>query len=130
MKRKQLTFQDSDAEFFTDVVFMVEADSFAQLKLWQENEASKRVTWKEVTAGNLVRVGLLDGRPVNIDIGWAFLNGKRVMFWTAVSQVVDHVMIDAWFERFGGHILWDGTRPAHCDAMNFHHCLRAIGAIS
>lgn len=132
MAAKLLPFQKTDAEFFEDVVVIVEADDFAQHALWSmyhRNPAygAKVETWKEVPAGKMVTVGKLDKRPVAIVLNWAILNGKKVLFWFASSQVVDHKMIDTWFDHFAKN---KGARIASCDAQNFHQVLDVVGRTS
>lgn len=135
MAAKRLPFQKADAEFFKDVAFIVEADDFSRHALWNLYHTKpaygvKVASWEEVMVGKMVKVGELDGRPVNIVLSWAILNGKRVMFWFACSQVVDHKMISAWFDHFAKNIRWDnGTRSARCDASNFHHVLDVVGRV-
>lgn len=105
--------------------FLVEANSFEAQCLWVEHARDGRVQWEQ-GHGYAVTVGSLDNRPVVVSIMWNRLNGRWVAFWHACSQVVDHVMIDAWLgKHFSG--TWDnGTRRATCDAMNFHHCIHAM----
>jgi hypothetical protein len=116
--------------------FVVEASSFERQALWEgwAKDASglsgvsvrpnrDRIDWRDQSRGWLEQVGELDARPVNISLSIAWLNGHPVLFYEAVSQVVDWKRIEAWF-RERCWPLWDnGTRRAHCDAMNFHHCL-------
>lgn len=124
------------------IAFVVEATSYEQLSLWQQwsTEAQKGdlawtppkrlrtnfVAWEGDRAGWMVEVGKVNGAPVCISMMGATLDGVRVLFYEATSRVVDWGMIEAWFKE-NCWPRWDsGTRRAHCDAMNFHHCLDAI----
>ena len=111
---------------FSETVFVVEATSFERMMLWAENDRRKRVRWEADGHGWLLQVGELGGMPVSVSFVWARLNGYRVVFCEATSQVVDHRQVEAWLEA-NCNPRWDGgTRRAHCDAMNFHHCLSHI----
>ena len=105
--------------------FLVEANSFETLTLWVNHAKDGAMAWDQ-GHGFAVTVGNLDSRPVCVSMTWNMLDGRWVAFWNACSQVVDHVMVDAWLEEnFKG--TWDnGSRRASCDAMNFHHCLQAL----
>lgn len=121
-------YQDVEAAL-KDTVFLVEATSFETHMLWAEHAEDgilhKNVKWRQHTTW-VVEVGKLGGRPVCICLTWNSVNEALVCFWHATSQVVDHKMIEAWFEKnYEGK--WDGgTRRATCDAWNFHHCLDVI----
>lgn len=118
--------------------FVVEASSFETQALWERfaddakdlvprmNEA--RIDWKDQSRGWLVTVGMLDQRPVCVSLSISTLNGHAVLFYEVTSEVVDHAQIEDWF-RERCWPLWDhGTRRAHCNAMNFHHCLEICRA--
>jgi hypothetical protein len=110
---------------FAETVFLIQATDFERHKLWEED--GKATGWEQDAAGLLLRMGELDGRPVNVSLVWARLRGCLVLFWTPVSQVVDYAQIEAWFARHCKPPLWDqGRRLAETDAANFHMALHAI----
>lgn len=116
---------DTLEELLTTAQFVVEATSFEQRTLWER--WSDRVHWEEHSRGWLETIGEVNGRPVNLVIHPARLNGCVVLFYEAVSQVVDWKQIEDWFKS---HCWpkWDkDIRRAHCDAANFHHCLEVVG---
>lgn len=127
-------FKDSHKQLFEGVVFLVEATSNEQQAFWSDwfykpkFETNLIKDWQEMSIGNIIEIGRLDNRPVNIAINWAFLEGYRVMFYDAVSQVVDYKMVEDWIKHFSfDTIKWDnGHRWAHCDSSNFHLCISAI----
>lgn len=130
---KMYKYLDSDKVFFQDVVFLVEATHHEQFVFWQDYfhkpkyDHCKINKWEQVTVGRLVQIGELDNRPINISINWAVLEGYLVMFYEAVSQVVDHAMVDKWIEHWSKDIKYDnGYRWAHTDSNNFHHCIHAV----
>lgn len=112
------------AEALAGVMFVVEATDFEKQYLWTSHH--KNVTWDSRAGGYLVTVGHLDDRPVCLSIWFAQIDGQRVMFFHATSQVVDYRMVDAWLNA-NCSPTWDaGTRKARTDAQNFHLCLEAI----
>jgi hypothetical protein len=115
---------------FADTVFFVEANSFEQLKLWETNAAGNwwpKLPWEEDCKGFMETIGYLSNRPVCVSFSFAKINGRRICFFDPTSQVVDHKMIEKWFEEncFPVH---RGNLFAQCDAMNFHHCLEVCRA--
>lgn len=143
-----MKFHKEDKKYFEDVVFLVEADSYSSLALWEshsteyltlpfaakenEEQVKLRVNWEQVYRGHCLTLGYIDKRPTTVDISYAIINGKKIMFYYGASQLVDHEMIKEWLHHFSlKTIRWDGgTRWAHCDAMNFHLCLDAIEELS
>lgn len=120
-----LPFRDEDSEYFKDVVYLVEANSYEKLMLWGEyydsptaERAHCFTTWEQESSGWGITVGFIEDMPVCVSISYAKLNGKRVMFYTDTSTVVDHRMIEKWLRHF--------TQAPECNAMNFHHCLHHI----
>lgn len=109
--------------------FVVEASSYEQQALWEKHaleaggDSNTRVHWVDQTRGWLVEVGKLDGRPVCVNVRGSLLNGLAVLFYEATSEVVDWRMIENWFQERCWPKWDNGTRRAHCDADNFHHCL-------
>lgn len=108
---------------FAETVFCVEATDYEKLLLWEKYHNHR--SWVQDSRGLHLTVGSLDNRPVAINCFWNIIDGRRILFWSACSQVVDHLQIEKWFDENCTPI-WDGNRQARCDAMNFHHCMRAI----
>lgn len=135
-KVKKTTFrrQSEDKELFDDVVFLVEATSTEHHMLWCDRfykpvaDFTSVKSWKQEGRGLMITIGEIDERPICVDIQWDWIEGKRVMFYYGCSQLVDHKMIEDWLKYWTlDKIRWDnGTRWAHCNAMNFHHCLDAV----
>ncbi len=120
-----IKFNESHAALFNDVEFVVEANSFEKHVLWTHYGIDLRLSgkfpWHDEDSGKSAQIGTVDGRPVCLSIEYVIINNKRVMFYDAMSQVVDHRLIDEWFSFY--------SRKDRCGAQNFHHCLAAIGAI-
>jgi hypothetical protein len=107
---------------FSDCEYLIEANSFEVLALWKEWHVA--VPWKEDGSGFMFKVGSLGGRPVMLSFSFAHINGHRVAFYDSPSQVVDHKKIDN-FLRKNFAVTHEG-RWAHCDAMNFGHCISCV----
>jgi hypothetical protein len=113
---------------YDDVVFVVEADDFAQQALWERWH--KKLSWQPSTRGEMIQIGLLSDRPVVITLFIHTLQGHKVLFYSATSQVVDHKMVEEWFDE---HCCpkWDnGTRTARTDANNFHHVINHLDSLT
>lgn len=106
-----------------NVVFLVEANSFERMKLWEE--FSHKHSWVQDNEGYLEIIGTLDNRPVCISFVFVKIDGFLVAFCDASSEVVDYKMINDWFDKNCNPLTKD-NRKARCDAMNFHTCLQAI----
>jgi hypothetical protein len=113
-------------------VFVVEASSFEHQSLWERwakqsaSPVNSLLDWRDCGRGWLIQVGTLDRRPINLNISGATLNGYNVLFYEAVSQVIDWAQIEKWFKKHCWPKWDNGTRRAHCDAMNFHHCVEVV----
>lgn len=105
---------------FAETVYLVEATDYEQLALWKEWHQFVP-SWVEDSSGYGLEVGRRAGLPVVVSVTWAIINGKRVCFYEAVSQMVDHGMVEKW-----RHEEFPKLRGAHCNAMNFAHCLEAL----
>lgn len=131
-------FNKEDVSLFKDVVFLVEATYNEQHMLWEryhyrpdpDPDQVQIKSWEQTMMGRGVQIGTVDDRSINVSISYAILNGKKVLFYYGVSQLVDHKMIEDWLKMYSlDTIRWDnGHRWAHCDAANFHHCMEAVGA--
>jgi len=116
-----------------NIFYVVEANSFERSTLWEEwSQASLEprpnrtlLNWAGQAHGFSVQVGKLDRRPVMVSITFDTINGAKIVFYDAISQVVDHRMVDKWVEENLISTLPNG-RQNHCDAMNFVHCVHAI----
>lgn len=116
--------KDPLAVFLKDVVFVVDANSFEQHCLWEKY--SSRLDWKSNSGGFGAQIGTVDGRPVNLSLFTAQLNGQKVLFVDAVSQLVDYKMVDDWLEANCAPTYDNGHRVARTNGMNFHHCIHEV----
>lgn len=84
------------------------------------------VDWEQISDGWIVTVGKDNKRPVCISVHWARINGRLVMFYYPISQIVNHPMIEKWIEKHFDKKYDKETRRAFCDASDFSSCLLAI----
>jgi len=96
------------------VQFAVEASDYERFRLWQEFHSQAKC-WEQETRGSMITVGHISGRPICVQLSWNAINGKRVLFYNASSQLVDWVMIEEW-------LVDNALTPGHTktDASNFH----------
>jgi len=116
------------AEALPNVRFVVEANSFENLKLWQQYKDSTE--WEENLCGFMPTIGELCGRPIVLQIQFAKIHGQVVMFYEACSQLVDYLQIDDWlvknvFPSCGYDEDSGGCYP-RSDAANFHNCVHRM----
>lgn len=111
-------------EYLKDAVAYVEANSFEYSILWEKwYHENERVTWEENLSGFLPTVARYDNRPVCINIRYAHINRKKVLFYYATSQMVFYPAIEAWLKKY----LPDAK---HTDAQNFHNIVLHLEKIS
>jgi hypothetical protein len=106
---------------FDSTDFVVEADEFARFQLniiWRH-----RVKWDFDPRCYTVNVGTFAGYPVNICLQFAMLNGKRIMFYSPSSQIVNYEMIDKWLLAYCNPTRHAGLDRAHVNAQNFHQVI-------
>jgi hypothetical protein len=96
------------------VQFAVEASDYESLRLWQEFHP-KAKSWEQEMRGTMITVGHINDRPICVQLSWNMINDKRVLFYSASSQLVDWVLIEKWLKA-------NALTPGHTmtDASNFH----------
>lgn len=104
-------------ELLKDVVGIVEATSFETMSLWQKYKDS----WIQNNGGYLPTVGMIDGRPVVLSLFVNVVNGHKLLFIEATSQVVDWHMIEQWLTTNVPSAVRNDGYLNKVDAMNFHN---------
>lgn len=128
---------------FAETVFMVEATHNETHNLWAQwskegkefcthgrfQDIYRRLDWEQDNPGYLYTVGWVDKRPVCVSFVWNRIKGHLVCFYEPTSQIVDHELVEKYINKiFKG--TWDnGSRRAHCDAMNFGHCIQHLRSL-
>jgi hypothetical protein len=131
---KNFIKNERDAELFKDVEYLIEASSFEQFQLWKnhgngsDSNEQPIKNWTEDLRGQIITIGKIEDYPICVSISYAILNGHKVLFYNGCSLIVDHEMIDEWLQHCASHIICDG-RWAHCNPMNFGHCLVGLKLI-
>lgn len=127
----KLSADDEIARFLEGVVGCVEANSFEKHSLWKENhyladDARHKREWKDNNSGYGITIGCVDDRPVHLSLRIATIDGQKILFYYATSQVVDHKMIREWLEVNLPDTA-KGNYPGgynNTDATNFHNVFR------
>ena len=128
-KGESMTFRyNTLEEALPNVKFVVECNSFEQLQLWKKYK--DEVNWEENLCGFMPKVGELCGRPIHLEIHFAKIHGKTVMFYEACSQLVDYLQVDDWliknaYPHCGYNENSGGCHP-RTNAMNFHICVHKM----
>lgn len=107
---------------FHDVVYVVEADDFARLMLWKENNDRKFINWQELWPGSWFLVGSMrndESMPVCLSCMFVKLNGRVVCFYECTSRYVDWDIVNKWFDD-------NLPNAKRTNAMNFHSCINYI----
>lgn len=123
---RMLPYREEHKELFKDVVYLVEA-SFNEIHLFWEKFHYKPMfpdfkieSWESESMSKIITIGHVDNRPIAVDISWAKLEGYRVMFYEASSQLADYAMIEEWLSHFREELpLIQST-----DATNVGQCIR------
>jgi hypothetical protein len=113
-------------EFLDGVVGVVEATSYEIMCLWHEYHEQRKVSWVQGRGGGyLPTIGELDGRPVCVSLFVNTIDGHKILFIDATSQVVDHRMIDEWLKTVLPATAFQegGKYINYTNAMNFHNIL-------
>lgn len=111
-------------------VFFVEANSFEQLCLWQEN---KDENWIQDYSGFSQYIGSINDdeeKPVWVEFSFNDILGHKVCFYSPTSRYVDNKMIREYLETNYPKTWDDGKRQAFTNSMNFHHVLNHIRTLN
>lgn len=134
-----VTITDDILKYLEGVEGIVEADGYTHHMLWQEFADDPtairygpserfRYSWKETGSGYGAFVGEVVDMPVFISLLTATVNDRKLLFWHATSQVVDHRLIEKWFTEnlpttaFRNNDSQEGINQT--DATNFINIIR------
>ena len=113
--------------FLHGVVGVVEATRFEHHALWRLNDLDGRHKWESATAGLGEIIGKVGKMPVAISLNVDVIDGHRILFYHATSQVVDHRMVEAWLEKNLPVTAFMDSDPRkrmnHSDSINFPNVL-------
>lgn len=112
--------------FLRGTVGICDATSFEELALWQTYHKEQGKSWQQ-HSGLLITVGKYMKRPVCISMMPVTIDGHKIMFIEATSQMVDHKMIDKWLDANMPDTAradrGNGKYLNRQNAMNFHNIL-------
>jgi hypothetical protein len=112
---------------FSSTQYVVEADDFARLALWDRfHDSFPNRTWRQHPGGGAQQVGCAAARPVLMSCVWADVFGRLVLFCHPCSPLADSRMVERWLARWCNPLAPDGEL-ARCDAMNFHLFIQSAG---
>jgi hypothetical protein len=120
-----------DTTYFDGVEFVIEATDYEVHSLWEKYHYRPEVgsvyieTWEDIAMGHGITLASMGNMPICVSVRYSILNGHKVMFYTATSEVVNHRIIGKWIEHHTSHLRKNG-RMLRCDPMNFHHCLHYV----
>ncbi|AGS81076.1 hypothetical protein [Caulobacter phage Cr30] len=110
------------SDFLSDVVGVVECDSYGRMMLWKENH--ERYKWEESRHGYGPTVGYLADMPVCISIRKVVVDGLPILKIDATSTVVDWRLIDKWLnDNLPKTAFKSNGYLNKKDAQNFHNVL-------
>lgn len=130
-----MSVQADIEEYFKGVDYVVEATFEEQHFLWltrHHHDVGLGHVEKWVDDGmgrgpTIAYVGRgKKARPIAISIFYATLDGLRVAFWSATSQLVDYAIIGKWIEERTDHIVDSDNVICRTDVANFNEILHAI----
>lgn len=101
-------------KFLDGAVGAIEATSAEYSLLW--DRLRNEVSWDSNLSGMMLTIGELAGCPVSLSLHTAVVGGRKIVFYNACSQVVDHKMVREWMDR----VLPD---VPHTDADNAYSVL-------
>lgn len=104
--------QEAIEDRLSKTSFVVRATQFEQVALRSNCEDNQLqggsatgpggclIPWDGDPQTQLICVGEMAGLSVNIRVRWVKLAGRiSVLFWEPASRIVDHDMIDRWFDE-------------------------------
>lgn len=98
-KKMKKQKDDQMVKFLDGVVGVIEANSGEYGYIWERNKEYRKAKWEEKSSSGLFEyVGWHGERPVCMSMRIAYIDDHKILFWHATSSLVDHEMIDEWFE--------------------------------
>lgn len=93
-----------------------------------EENNNKLVHWEQVGMGYHHKIGEINDRPIYLDLSFAYINDKKVLFYECTSHLVDYEMVENWLkEKF--QLIHDETRWCKTNAANFHICVNRLAEL-
>ena len=106
------------------VAALIEATQFEQSAL-QDRCARYGVRWYGDGSGLAVNIGHFGGQPLVLALNFFKVDGQRVCFWYACSNVTHGEAARSWLDSNIGN-----GAIAKCDAMNFEIAISHIASLN
>ena len=114
-----LDASDEVKAYLDGVIGVVEANSFESMCLWMQAKDSAR-SWISTGHGYGPMIGRINNLPVCLSILTANVDGHKIVFIDATSEVSDWKLIDAWLQKnLPQSAMHEDGRVNKTDAMNF-----------
>ena len=108
-------------DMFRLAEYVVEVSNYERQSLWEKHHEANN--WKSAMERYGRQIGEIGDRPIWATFSLETINGLRVLFWEATSQLVDYKMIEDYLEKHCNPLEYDSKSRANCNAENFHDCL-------
>lgn len=122
-----LYLDKDNSDLFKDVCYLVEATSEEHHNLWinwHYRPIYNPVPWQQISKGHLLTIGEFHKRPISVLIDYAIIDGKKVMFYTGYSELVDHKMISKWIDKYSPIVRKNTAKQiVWTNSTNFSHCI-------
>lgn len=82
--------------FTTGAKAIIEATKNEQFLLWETYGRKEDVYWVSDNNGYGVTVGYIGKLPICLAINRANVNGRKILFYTVTSRVVDYEIVEQW----------------------------------
>lgn len=119
--------RDEIIEYVKDAIYFVEADSYARTMIWvdysKDDNRYNSKYWKQNNQGFYCTVGELMGRPIVVELFQYHVNGKKIIMYSATSQLVDYAIIEEFFEKHF-EVYKNGQRKM-TNSLNVFHAISA-----
>ena len=125
MRIRLITTDDADFKreldkWLAGATGAVEATDFERFCLWKDH-TERGGKWESEAQGLMLGCGDLGDMQISLSLFHASVDGKKIVFYNAPSQVVDHRQVEAWIEK---HMPASARRESGAvhktDANNFH----------
>jgi hypothetical protein len=109
-----------------ETFYAIEADSYAYHQIWKEYfysvpKEERKFNFVQDPSGRGITIGMIDKRPVVLNLNWWIVNDHPILFYCCTSQVCDWKMIEDWLKKYMPHL------KQTSDASNAHNVLNYLG---
>ena len=95
MKKRE---DEEMVRFLEGVAGVIPATREEQSYIYSKNKEYGHRTWSDNNSGLGECLGYIDDRPIYITLWTALIDGHKILFVDATSQLVDWAMVDEWIK--------------------------------